>query len=239
MITQQITAVNNYGVNTMNNTTEYLEHEQIIETETFPLPNWPEVPELSHLSDYELIGMYQKDRNERALLCLAQRYECLATKTLAPMKDNWEYNDRKQEAFVTLIEVLPTIKLERIQPKNYPRCLYSWYRQALWNTMRTYRKQLGDIRESKNSYGDTCICQRTEFDETLYSNTDREVTGFALAKIELFDLFTEEESFAVEMYITHGSFTGMGKSASLYRFLKSAKEKIKNFYAENNIKIAF
>lgn len=208
----------------------------IIETETWPLPSYQKVEDLDNASDYELISMYQKNRDEKAIMCLAYRYQALAMKVLGVMKDNWEQPDRVQTAFVVLIETVNKIKLNKINPKNYQRCLYLWFKQGLLNAIRDYKKQLGDVREGIDDEGNKIIIQYVGFDETLHqASIDKDETGIAMAKLELWDLFNEDEALAVELYISGIPFSEQAKRSTLYRLLASAKKKIIEHYKESGI----
>jgi len=220
-----------------DNVQNYLKNDDgIPENETLPLPQYQPVPELATTSDYNLIAMYKIKRSEKAIMCLAHRYEGLAYKTLAVMSSNWEFNDRKQQAFITLIETIMRINLSKINPLNYPRCLYSWYKQGLLNAIRSYRRQLGDVRESVDENGDKCIIQYVGFDEEIHTATiGRDETGLAMEKLDMWSLLDEDEAHVVEMYISGVSIREQSKRTTLYRLLNNAKQKIANYYRENGI----
>jgi len=215
----------------------YLKEESgMIENETWPLPEYPEVPELSDKTDYELIQMYQGDCSHTALMCMAHRYQKLVSKTLGVMRENWEQPDRMQTAFVVMIETMNKINLHKINPNNYTRCFYLWFRQALLNAIREYKKQLGDVRETVDEKGEKVILQYVGFDEEIHQTVlNPDTTDMAMAKLELWDLLNDDEAYAVELYINDVPFSEQAKRSTLYNLLNSAKAKIADYYKENGI----
>lgn len=211
------------------------------ESETLPLPPWPVIEGLESYSDFSLIKMYQETQSEQALMTIAKRYEGLAIKTLGVMRENWSQQDRKQESFLVIMETLPKINLNKIPPKNYPRCFYLWYKQGLLNAIREYKKQMGDVREAVDiTTGDKCIVQYVGFDEEIHQGSlNRDEAAVAIAKLELWDLLDTDEAFVLEMYLAGVNLREQAKRTSLYRILNNAKSKIINHYKETGINVEF
>ena len=134
-----------------------------------------------------------------------------------------------------LMLVLPTIKLDKINPNNKRRCLYLWYRQSLLTAIRDYKKQLGMHQEVVKENGKTKLEAPVEYDDERSSEHNTDFTGEVFAKLELWSLFDEEEAFAVELYVSGYKFTDLPKTRTLYRRFNSAKEKIIAHYAEHGI----
>jgi hypothetical protein len=227
-------------MNTNKNNEDFLIEGKVSESETLPLPPLPRVPELEDRADYELIQMYQTDRNEKALMCLAKRYEGLAVKTLGVMRENWEQQDRKQTAFLVVIETINRINLSKINPSSYNRCFYLWYRQGLLNAIRDYKKQISDVRESVDITGDKCIIQYVGFDEEIHTTSiSKDETAVAIAKLELWSLLDKDEAFVLELYLSGVSLRECAKRNTLYRLLNNAKTKIVQHYKEQGINVEF
>lgn len=195
------------------------------ESETANLPLLETDACYDALSDYELIKMYQDNRDDQAIISLVARYEGMAVGQLGRMKDAMEYNDRKQTAFMVAIEVVAKIKLNKINPNNYTRCFYLWYKQGIYQAMRDYKSQLGGLED----------ITKCEYDETIHVAHNHDITGAAMEKMAIWDLLTEDEAYVVELYISGIPLAKEMKKTSLYRLLNSAKAKIAEHYGENGI----